>query len=53
VYTRKATARDKQTAEYPGPHQVSVAVITRDGSGYYQPTPPRTFTTSQFFPEWN
>jgi len=34
----------------PGPHQVSVAVITRDGTGYYQPTTPRTFATSQFFP---
>jgi len=34
----------------PGPHQVSIAVLTRDGTAYYQPTPPRTFTTSQFFP---
>ena len=37
----------------PGPHQVSIAVLTRDGTGYYQPTPPRTFTTSQLFPERN
>jgi len=34
----------------PGSHQVSIAVITRDGTGYYQPPPPRSFTTSQFFP---
>ena len=34
----------------PGSHQVSIAVLTRDGTGYYQPAPPRTFTTSQFFP---
>jgi hypothetical protein len=34
----------------PGPHQVSIAVLTRDGTGYYQPPPSRTFATSQFFP---
>jgi hypothetical protein len=34
----------------PGAHQLSLVVITRDGRGYYQPTPPRAFTTSQFFP---
>jgi len=34
----------------PGSHQLSIAVLTRDGSGYFQPPPPRTFTTSRFFP---
>jgi len=34
----------------PGSHQVSVAVITRDGTSYYQPAGSRTFTMSQFFP---
>lgn len=34
----------------PGSHQISITVLTRDGTGYYQPTPPRTFSTSQFFP---
>jgi hypothetical protein len=34
----------------PGSHQVSIAVITRDGTGYYQPAPPRTFRVDQFFP---
>lgn len=33
-----------------GSHQVSIAVLARDGTGYFQPTLPRTFTTSQFFP---
>ena len=37
----------------PGSHQVSIAVLTRDGTGYYQPAPPRTFDTNQFFPERN
>jgi hypothetical protein len=34
----------------PGSHQVSIAVITRDRKGYFQPPPPRSFATSQFFP---
>jgi hypothetical protein len=34
----------------PGPHRVSIAVVTRDGTGSYQPTPPRTFSMNQFFP---
>lgn len=34
----------------PGPHRVSIAVLTRDRTAYYQPEPPRTFTTDQFFP---
>ena len=34
----------------PGPHEVSVVAITRDGSGAYRPAGSRTFDTSQFFP---
>jgi hypothetical protein len=34
----------------PGVHTVSIVVLTRDRKGSYQPTPPRTFTTSQFLP---
>ena len=34
----------------PGSHQVSIAVLTRDGKGYYQPAASRTFLMSQFFP---
>jgi len=34
----------------PGPHELSTVVVTRDGTGYYQPAAPRTFATSQFFP---
>jgi hypothetical protein len=34
----------------PGAHTVSIVVTTRDRKGFYQPTPPRTFTTSQFLP---
>lgn len=34
----------------PGSHQVSIAVLTRDGAGYFQPPPPRTFNLAQFFP---
>lgn len=34
----------------PGSHEVSIAVLTHDGSAYFRPAAPRTFTTSQFFP---
>jgi len=34
----------------PGSHRVSIAVITSDGAGYFQPAAPRSFVTSQFFP---
>lgn len=34
----------------PGSHQISIAVLTGDGSGYFRPPTPRTFTTGHFFP---
>lgn len=34
----------------PGPHELSTVVVTRDGTGYYRPAAPRTFTTGDFFP---
>jgi len=37
----------------PGSHRVSIAVITRDGTGSYQPAAPRAFETGQFFPGRN
>jgi len=34
----------------PGSHRVSIAVITSDRAGYFEPAAPRPFATSQFFP---
>jgi hypothetical protein len=34
----------------PGPHQVTIAVVSRDGTGYYRPPAPRTFDARQFPP---
>ena len=36
---------DPDRRDRPRPHQVSLVVVTRDGSGSYQPAAPRTFTT--------
>ncbi|MDP1605025.1 MAG: hypothetical protein Q8M03_17385, partial [Legionella sp.] len=34
----------------PGSHQASIAVLTRDGTGYFQPSTPQSFSVGQFFP---
>jgi len=34
----------------PGAHRISLIALTGDGTGAFQPTPPRRFATSDFFP---
>lgn len=34
----------------PGPHEMSIIVITGDGTGYYEPAETQPFSVSQFFP---